>query len=294
MTSRQIRQSFLDYFQRHGHRVVASSSLVPADDPTLLFTNAGMNQFKDLFLGTETARLRAGRDVAEVHAGERQAQRPRQRRAVAAPSHVLRDARQFLVRRLLQAGGDSVRVGAADRGLASVAGSALPHRLQGRGRHPARRRSVRRVDGARAAVAHQRARAGRELLADGRHRAVRALLRDPLLPRRPDPVPRAGLPRRRMQLRALRRDLEQRLHGVQPRTRPAGSRPCLRHRSTPAWDSSGSPPFSRASCPTTTRTCSHRSCARSESGRDARTPAAPAPRTIPTSPCASSPTICAR
>jgi alanyl-tRNA synthetase len=51
MTAREIRQSFLDYFARHGHRVVASSSLVPADDPTLLFTNAGMNQFKDLFLG---------------------------------------------------------------------------------------------------------------------------------------------------------------------------------------------------------------------------------------------------
>ena len=54
MTSKQIRQSFLEYFQRHGHRIVASSSLVPTDDPTLLFTNAGMNQFKDLFLGKET------------------------------------------------------------------------------------------------------------------------------------------------------------------------------------------------------------------------------------------------
>ena len=53
MTANEIRQSFLDYFARHGHRVVASSSLVPGDDPTLLFTNAGMNQFKDLFLGTE-------------------------------------------------------------------------------------------------------------------------------------------------------------------------------------------------------------------------------------------------
>jgi alanyl-tRNA synthetase len=48
-----IRASFLKYFERHGHRVVASSSLVPADDPTLLFTNAGMNQFKDAFLGRE-------------------------------------------------------------------------------------------------------------------------------------------------------------------------------------------------------------------------------------------------
>jgi alanyl-tRNA synthetase len=54
MTSREIRSSFLKYFEKNGHAVVASSSLVPTDDPTLLFTNAGMNQFKDLFLGKET------------------------------------------------------------------------------------------------------------------------------------------------------------------------------------------------------------------------------------------------
>src|SRR3954465_2368463 len=53
MTSREIRSSFLKYFEQNGHTVVASSSLVPADDPTLLFTNAGMNQFKDVFLGKE-------------------------------------------------------------------------------------------------------------------------------------------------------------------------------------------------------------------------------------------------
>jgi alanyl-tRNA synthetase len=54
MTSNEIRSSFLKYFEQNGHRIVPSSSLVPADDPTLLFTNAGMNQFKDTFLGRET------------------------------------------------------------------------------------------------------------------------------------------------------------------------------------------------------------------------------------------------
>src|SRR5215203_2099324 len=54
MHSREIRRGFLEYFQRNGHTIVSSSSLVPGDDPTLLFTNAGMNQFKDVFLGKES------------------------------------------------------------------------------------------------------------------------------------------------------------------------------------------------------------------------------------------------
>jgi alanyl-tRNA synthetase len=53
VTGHQIRQQFLDFFAARGHRIVRSSSLVPANDPTLLFTNAGMNQFKDVFLGME-------------------------------------------------------------------------------------------------------------------------------------------------------------------------------------------------------------------------------------------------
>ncbi|WP_348945434.1 alanine--tRNA ligase [Chitinibacter sp. FCG-7] len=51
MKSSQIRQKFLDFFASKSHQIVASSSLIPANDPTILFTNAGMNQFKDVFLG---------------------------------------------------------------------------------------------------------------------------------------------------------------------------------------------------------------------------------------------------
>ena len=53
MTTSEIRTAFLEYFRSQGHEVVKSSSLVPMNDPTLLFTNAGMNQFKDVFLGKE-------------------------------------------------------------------------------------------------------------------------------------------------------------------------------------------------------------------------------------------------
>ena len=55
MKTAQLRKKFLDYFATNGHSNVASSSLVPIDDPTLLFTNAGMVPFKDIFLGNAKA-----------------------------------------------------------------------------------------------------------------------------------------------------------------------------------------------------------------------------------------------
>ena len=70
MTSNELRQAFLDFFRDNDHEVVASSPLVPGNDPTLLFTNAGMVQFKDVFLGTERRKYdRAATSQRCVRAG---------------------------------------------------------------------------------------------------------------------------------------------------------------------------------------------------------------------------------
>ena len=83
---RDIRATFLDYFGQNEHEVVASSPLVPQDDPTLLFVNAGMVQFKNVFTGKETREVQeclhgqgnprgsAGCQFAEMRACRRQAQ----------------------------------------------------------------------------------------------------------------------------------------------------------------------------------------------------------------------------
>lgn len=70
MTSAEVRSAFLEFFKQHGHSVEPSSSLVPSNDPTLLFTNAGMVQFKDLFLGREQREfVRAATSQRCVRAG---------------------------------------------------------------------------------------------------------------------------------------------------------------------------------------------------------------------------------
>ncbi|MGD1995160.1 MAG: alanine--tRNA ligase [Anaerolineae bacterium] len=65
-TSAEVRKSFLDFFAARGHTIVPSASLVPTDDPTLLFTNAGMNQFKDVFLGIGTRSYNRAADTQKV------------------------------------------------------------------------------------------------------------------------------------------------------------------------------------------------------------------------------------
>ena len=62
MTAHDIRQAFLDFFEEHGHRIVHSAPMVIKDDPTLMFTNAGMNQFKDIILGNKEPQYRRAAD----------------------------------------------------------------------------------------------------------------------------------------------------------------------------------------------------------------------------------------
>src|ERR1017187_9974175 len=63
MTSREIRQAFLDFFASKGHQIVPSAPMVIKNDPSLMFTNAGMNQFKDIFLGNSPAKYKRVADT---------------------------------------------------------------------------------------------------------------------------------------------------------------------------------------------------------------------------------------
>jgi alanyl-tRNA synthetase len=92
MTGNDIRRKFLDYFASHGHKVVKSSPLLPANDATLLFTNAGMNQFKDVFLGAEARDYKRAASSQKCCPSWRQAQRPRRSGSDGEASHLLRDA----------------------------------------------------------------------------------------------------------------------------------------------------------------------------------------------------------
>ncbi len=212
-----IRRRFIEYFVANGHTHVASSSLVPANDPTLLFVNSGMVQFKDVFTGVEqrpykratTAQrsVRAGgkhNDLENVGYTARHHTFFEMLGNFSFGDYFKRDAIRFAWDLLTQ----TYRL---------PAGQAVGDRVH------RRRRGLRHLDegdrrACRARRAHRRQQGcevrERQLLADGRHRAVRTLLRDLLRPRARGVRRPAGIARRRR--RPLHRDLEPRVHAVRP------------------------------------------------------------------------------
>ena len=186
MKSSEIRDKFLKFFESKGHTIVRSSSLVPGNDPTLLFTNSGMVQFKDVFLGNDKRPYsRATTAQRCVRAGGKH--NDLENVGYTARHHTFFEMLgNFSFRRLFQARRDPLCLGIADQGLRPAQGQAVGHGL------PGRRRSLRhlgpgdrRADRAHRAHRRQQGRAlrVRQLLADGRHRPLRPVLRDFLRPR---------------------------------------------------------------------------------------------------------------
>ena len=225
-----IRSTFLDYFARNDHRVVPSSPLVPRNDPTLMFTNSGMVQFKNVFTGLETRDyLRATTSQKCVRAGGKH--NDLDNVGYTARHHTFFEMLgNFSFGDYFKEPGDPLRLGAPDPRLRPAEGPPARHRL------PRRRRRLRPLEEGRRPPRrpHHPHRHRRQLLDDGPDRPLRPLLGDLLRPRRGDPRRPARLPRRGR--RPLHRDLEPRLHAVraargrQPH-RPAA--PVDRHRHGP-------------------------------------------------------------
>ena len=117
MTANEVRESFKKFFEGKGHKIVPSAPMVIKDDPTLMFTNAGMNQWKDIILGTKDP----GKDVRRVdtHKCLRVSGKHNDLEEVGHDTyhHYVRDARQLELRRLLQGRRHRHGLGILDRDL---------------------------------------------------------------------------------------------------------------------------------------------------------------------------------
>ena len=183
LTGSEIRSKFLDFFVQKGHKEVHSSSLVPANDPTLLFTNAGMNQFKDVFLGLEkrdytratTSQkcVRAGgkhNDLENVGFTNRHHTFFEMLGNFSFGDYFKKDAIAYAWELITSPEWFGI---AKEKLYVTI--------FNGEGGVPARRGGLRLMGGAgRAERSHLRDGAEGQLLADGRYRAVRPVQRDSL------------------------------------------------------------------------------------------------------------------
>ena len=214
-TVADIRKTFLDFFATKGHTVVASSPLVPGNDPTLMFTNSGMVQFKDVFLGTDKRPyVRAASVQACLRAGGKH--NDLENVGYTARHHTFFEMLgNWSFGDYFKRDVAGVGLGAADAGLQAAGRQAVGHRVH------RRRRGLRHLDqgdrpaaGARGAHRRQQGREVRlrQLLDDGRHRPLRPVFGNLLRPRPGHRGRPARQPGRRR--RPLHRDLEPRVHAV--------------------------------------------------------------------------------
>ena len=208
MTSKDTRRSFLEFFERHGHRVVPSSALVPADDPTLLFTNAGMNQFKDVFLG------KARRDYRRAASAQKCMRVGGKHNDLGSVGPSLRHHTFFEMLGNFSFG-DYFKTDAIPFAwqLLTEVWQLAPDRLYAtvfKGEAGIPRDEEAHAAWRQLLPSEQVAELGLDenFWAMGDTGTLRSVLRSPLLPGRPHTLPGASLPRCRMPLRSLRRDLE--------------------------------------------------------------------------------------
>ena len=225
LTGSQIRRKFLDFFVQRGHREVHSSSLVPANDPTLLFTNAGMNQFKDVFLGLEK------RDYNRATTSQKCVRAGGKHNDLENVGYTHRHHTFFEMLGNFSFGDyfkkDAIAYAweliTSPKWFGISKEQAVRHRLQGRGRRAARRRGLRLVGWRRAC---RKSASSSSALKDNFWQMGETGPCGPCSEIHYDMGAIASRPgthrlRVRLRLRPLRRDLEPGVHAVRPRCQRA-------------------------------------------------------------------------